>query len=243
MIVLRSVLFNIYFYLWILLVGGPTLPLLLGPRRFMRWIPMLWSRGVLWGLKWIVGLTWEVRGREHLTAGPVVIASKHQSAWETIAFIAVLDDPVYVLKQELLRIPLFGWYASKNGMIGVDRDAGAAALIKMARESKDALNDGRALVIFPEGTRTPAGEEGRWKPGVAALYRDLQAPVYGMALNSGMFWPRGGWIKKPGRIIVEILPPIPPGLERRKFLHELSLTVEAATRRLEQEATAATEMQ
>jgi 1-acyl-sn-glycerol-3-phosphate acyltransferase len=234
---LRSVLFNLVFYGWTALLGIAALPLLLAPRasvmRFGRW----WSGTVLALARAIAGIDYELRGAEHLPRQPAIIAMKHQSAWDTLAVPALLGDVAIVLKRELLWIPCYGWYVRKAGMIPVDRGAGATALKAMVRRARAVVAEGRPIVIFPEGTRTAVGTQRAYHPGVAALYTQLGLPVVPLAVNSGLFWPRRSFLKRPGRIVVEALAPLPPGLERKAFLAELQSRIEAATERLVAEAT------
>ena len=234
---LRSVLFNLVFYGWTALLGIAALPLLLAPRaavmRFGRW----WSGTVLALARAIAGIDYEIRGAEHLPRQPAIIAMKHQSAWDTLAVPVLLGDVAIVLKRELLWIPCYGWYVRKAGMIPVDRGAGATALKAMVRRARAVVAEGRPIVIFPEGTRTAVGTKRAYHPGVAALYTQLGLPVVPIAVNSGRFWPRRSFLKRPGRIVVEALPPLRPGLERKAFLAELQSRIEAATERLVAEAT------
>jgi 1-acyl-sn-glycerol-3-phosphate acyltransferase len=234
---LRSVLFNLVFYAWTALLGIAALPLLLAPRaavmRFGRW----WSGTVLALARAIAGIDYEIRGAEHLPRQPAIIAMKHQSAWDTLAVPVLLGDVAIVLKRELLWIPCYGWYVRKAGMIPVDRGAGATALKAMVRRARAVVAEGRPIVIFPEGTRTAVGTKRAYHPGVAALYTQLGLPVVPIAVNSGLFWPRRSFLKRPGRIVVEALPPLRPGLERKAFLAELQSRIEAATERLVAEAT------
>jgi 1-acyl-sn-glycerol-3-phosphate acyltransferase len=234
---LRSVLFNLVFYAWTALLGIAALPLLLAPRaavmRFGRW----WSGTVLALARAIAGIDYEIRGAEHLPRQPAIIAMKHQSAWDTLAVPVLLGDVAIVLKRELLWIPCYGWYVRKAGMIPVDRGAGATALKAMIRRARAVVAEGRPIVIFPEGTRTAVGTKRAYHPGVAALYTQLGLPVVPIAVNSGLFWPRRSFLKRPGRIVVEALPPLRPGLERKAFLTELQSRIEAATERLVAEAT------
>lgn len=240
MILLRSVLFNLAFYLWTALLGIAALPMVLAPRatvmRFGRW----WSGTVLWLARAIAGIEYELRGAEHLPRGPGIIAMKHQSAWDTLAAPALIGDVAIVLKRELLWIPFYGWYARKAGMIPVDRGAGATALKAMIARAQAIVAQGRPIVIFPEGTRTAVGAKRAYHPGVAALYSQLGLPVVPVAVNSGLFWPRRSFIKRPGRIVVEALPPLPAGLARKQMLAELQARIEAATERLVAEAATAT---
>ena len=237
MTALRSIIFNVIFFvvtaLSSILVGMPALLL---PRRFAAIAIRIWARTILGALKWIVGLDWELRGDVRALAQPGVLAVKHQSAWDTIVFFAVASDPAYVLKKELQLIPFYGWVSLKAGMIGVDRGKAGAAIRSMAKGAKRAIAEGRQVVIFPQGTRVAPGAMAPYHPGVAALYGQLDVPVTPIALNSGLFWGRRSFVKRPGRIVVEILPPIPPGLDRKTFMTTLETTIETASARLAAEA-------
>ncbi|MGF1609404.1 MAG: lysophospholipid acyltransferase family protein [Kiloniellales bacterium] len=236
MTALRSLLFNGLFFTWSSLMHLVSLPALLLPRRVTLVAGAFWVRVVLWLLAVVCGLRYEVRGREHLPEGPCIIASKHQSAWDTLIWSQLLDDPSYVLKRELVWVPLFGWFLAKSGVVAVDRSGGATALRRLVRDAQAKLEQGRPLVIFPEGTRTPPGSRRPYHPGVAALYVQLGVPVVPVALNSGLYWGRRSFHKRPGRIVLEFLPPIPPGLSRRAFLDELHERIESASDRLCREA-------
>lgn len=232
----RSILYNIYMFgsLTLFLMGavfmipGPVRPL----ERAMVW----WTHVARKGLKAIVGLDHEVRGRENLPEGPIILASKHQSAWDTMAFLWLFERPVYIVKKELLSIPFWGWCARRSGHIPVDRAGGASALKQMVRDSLAALAAGREIIIFPEGTRTAPGMRRAYHPGIAALYSQAGVPVVPVALNSGMFWGRRSFEKRPGRIVLEFLPAIPPGLDRKAFVAELQARIETASDRLIAEA-------
>jgi 1-acyl-sn-glycerol-3-phosphate acyltransferase len=238
MILLRSLLYNALFYLGTVVLCVLGLPILLGSRRMGAWFGHIWSRWTLWLAGWTVGLRYEVRGREHLPLGPAIIAIKHQSAWDTFAASALFDDPAIIVKRELLRIPFYGWYLGKAGMIGVDRDLGAAAMRRMLIAARAAVAAGRPIVIFPEGTRTEVGADAPYHPGVGALVRDLKLPLVPVALNSGLFWGRRRFLKRPGRIVVQILPALPPDIDRRRITEELRNRIEAETARLVGEANA-----
>jgi 1-acyl-sn-glycerol-3-phosphate acyltransferase len=234
--VLRSLVFNLVFYAWTALLGIAALPMLLAPRAAAMSLGRWWSRTALELARLIAGIEYELRGAEHLPHAPAIIAMKHQSAWDTLAAPALFGDVAIVVKRELLWIPCYGWYARKAGMIPVDRGAGAAALRAMVNRARSVVAQGRPIVIFPEGTRTAVGAKRGYHPGVAALYRQLGLPVVPIAVNSGLFWPRRSFLKRPGRIVVEALPPLPPGLERRTFIAELQSRIETATERLVAEA-------
>jgi 1-acyl-sn-glycerol-3-phosphate acyltransferase len=235
--VVRAALFNLLFYLWTaLLVLGliPVAPFM--SALAMRRLAGFWMRGLHRILRWTVGLSHEVRGFEHCPSGPVIIASKHQSAWETLFFHSVRPNIVIGLKWELRRIPLFGWYLAVARNIFIDRGGAAKAMRSLIEGAKAAVAEGTSILIFPEGTRRPPGAPPDYKPGVAALYRELGIPVVPVALNSGLFWGRRAFLKRPGRIVVEFLPPIPPGLDRRAFMAELERRIEGATTSLIEEA-------
>jgi 1-acyl-sn-glycerol-3-phosphate acyltransferase len=232
MTTIRSLLFNLLFALWTALIFVLSLPTLVLPRSAVWWMGGLWVRGALLLLRAIVGLGHRVRGVEHRVAGPAIYAAKHQSAWDTLVFPLLLEQPAYVLKQELIRVPLFGSYLKRCGMIPVDRQGGGSALKQLLRAARAAIADGRSILIYPEGTRIAPGERRPYHPGVAALYGDLGVPVVPVALNSGLFWGRRSFRKKAGTITIEFLPPIAPGLPRREFMAELQNRMEGASQRL-----------
>ncbi len=235
---IRYLIFNAFIFTWTALVLVAHLVLLPLPRRTMqRWM-RLWGRIVRAGMKAIVGLEVEIRGLENIPQGPAIIAAKHQSAWDTTAFHTVFDDPSYVMKKELMWIPLFGSCARKCGSLIVDRAAGARALKQMVKDAKAALARGQTIVIYPEGTRVPPGGKLTYHPGIAAMYMRTGAPVVPVAVNSGLFWGRRGFLKHPGTLTLEFLPAIEPGLDRRAFMARLEDEVEQATARLAEEARA-----
>jgi 1-acyl-sn-glycerol-3-phosphate acyltransferase len=231
-ILLRSILFNTLFYLNVvlhLLIAMPAAAI--SPQAVVA-VAKQWGRVNLWMLRHVCGLGVEWRGLEKIPPGGLIVASKHQSAWETFALLTILADPIFVLKRELMWIPVFGWCMRRAGMIPVDRGAGRAALSAMTARVHDALGDGRQIIIFPEGTRRPAGAPPQYKFGVAFLYADCAAPCVPIALNSGLYWPRRRFLRFPGKVRVEVLDPIPPGLERKDFFTDLEQKLETATARL-----------
>ncbi len=232
MILIRSLAYNLLFYGWSTLLGFLYLPLFVLPRRCLVAGGRFWSRGAMALAKWVVGLDYDVRGRENVPGGPVIFAFKHQSAWDTIVIPLLVDDPAIVLKRELTWIPLYGWYLLRTGMIAVDRSGGARALKKMVRVAKARVAAGRSIVIYPEGTRTRPGERRPYHVGIAALYKALDIPVVPVALDSGRYWARRSLIRRPGTIVVEYLPAIEPGLPRVAFMAELEERIEEACRRL-----------
>jgi 1-acyl-sn-glycerol-3-phosphate acyltransferase len=232
----RSALFNVCLWSWTAVMLMAALPWLALPPRLMLAHSRVWMRGVQILLATIVGLEYEVRGRAAGPARAAIFAFKHQSAWETLAVHLLVDGAAIVLKRELTQIPLFGWCLSHAGMIRIDRRAGPRALRALIEGGRAALARGAPIVIFPEGTRVAPDARRDYQPGVAALYRHLACPVVPVALNSGVFWGRRSFVKRPGRIVVEFLPPIAPGLAREAFMTELHDRLEPATARLVAEA-------
>jgi len=232
----RSLLFGVAFYASLAVHAVAALPTLLLPRRFVLIFIRSYARSTLWLLRVICGITVEWRGFDKIPSGACIVACKHQSAWETISLYAVMGDPAYILKRELMWLPFYGWYARKARLIPVDRSAGMAALSRMAAIAQRELARGRQIVIFPEGTRRAPGAEPDYKPGVAFLYGRAGVPCVPMALNSGLFWPRRSLERVPGTIVVEALEPIPPGLDRQTFMTRLESTLEQATARLVRES-------
>lgn len=231
MLIFRSTLFFVWFALTSVALCILYLPALLLPRRAMVACSRFWSRTTLFGLKWIAGLDYEVRGTPPGHA--VLVASKHMSMWDTVALYLVLTDPAVVLKRNLRMIPFYGWYTWKAGSIAIDREGKASALRKMANDAKAAMAEDRSVLIFPEGTRKAPGAPPDYKPGVAGLYGQLDVPCVPVALNSALFWTGpGGFLKKAGRVVIEFLEPIPPGLKRRDFMAALEARIEGATHAL-----------
>lgn len=198
----------------------------------MMKVVRLWLGQIEWIERHIGGIRWQVKGQQHLPPGPCIIAAKHQSAWETFKLHIIFKDPAIVLKRELLMIPLWGWYLKRSGVIAIDRAKGARALSSMMTPAREAAQAGRKIVIFPQGTRVKPGAFIPYKSGLAALYQELNLPVVPMALNSGLFWGKDSFTKKPGLITVEFLPPIPPGLPRKDMMARVQKELEAGTEAL-----------
>jgi 1-acyl-sn-glycerol-3-phosphate acyltransferase len=234
---IRSLLFNLAFYLATILCLILPLPVyFILPQGFAMWVVRTWARLGLWLLGVLAGTRYEVRGRENIPAGGILVASKHQSMWETFALAPELGNPTYVMKSQIKWIPIFGLYTMKAGMIHVDRTAGGAALRQLAVRARHEVKSGRQIVIFPEGTRRPPGAPPAYRGGVAHLYRALGVAVLPVAVNSGLYWPRRKFLRYPGTIILEFLPALPPGLDSRFFLAKLEECIETASDRLLVEA-------
>ncbi len=232
LILVRSIVFNILFYLNTLILLIMALPTFFLPYRAIIWVAKTWGRINLVLLRVVAGIKIEVRGREKIPRGAILVAAKHQSAWETFALLPLFDNPVFIVKRELQWIPIFGWLMIKGRMVPVDRSAGSQALAEMTERARIELADNRQLIIFPEGTRRAAGAEPRYKFGVAQLYAAEGVPCVPIALNSGLFWPRRSIRRIPGTVVIEILDPIPPGLAKDVFYKRLQSDIETATVRL-----------
>ena len=225
---LRSALFLLWFLLITTILSLIFLPVLALPRRATVWLARLWARLTFWGLKVFAGIDWEIRGLP--PRGAVLVASKHMSMWDTLALYLALYEPAIVLKRELLRIPFYGWFLGKAAAIPIDRSAGVSALRKMSDAARQVLAQGRPILIFPEGTRKKPGAAPDYKPGVAALYGQLDVDCVPVALNSGVYWT--GFLKRPGTIVLQFLEPIAPGLKRGAFMTLLEQRIEGATNQL-----------
>jgi len=230
--IIGSALFVIWMYGLMAIIGLVCSPLLLGPRSWVRGCFAVYRHLVFAGLRVLCGIRFEVRGRENIPAGPALVASKHQSMFETLAFWHILPDPAIILKKELKYLPFFGWYAMKLKNVAIDRSAGASALKAMLRSARERAHEGRQIVIFPQGTRVEPGAPESYKPGVAGLYGTMDVPCVPVALNSGLYWPPSGFVRKPGTIIVEFLEPIPAGLARARFMEQLESRIETASQAL-----------
>jgi 1-acyl-sn-glycerol-3-phosphate acyltransferase len=231
-LILRSCLANFVFYLnvsiWLILI----LPAFLLPRRCGAFILRHWGASSRWIMKIFAGLDYQVKGLEHLPKGGALIASKHQSAWETFALLPLFDDPTFVMKKELQWLPIFGWFTIKFKMIAIDRSKRSKAMQDMVKGAKEAIQEGRQVIIFPEGTRSDPKSKPHYKWGIAHLYDRLQVPCTPIAHNAGLFWPRQSFLRKPGLITIEILPPIDKGLAPDVFLAQLQEIIETATKQL-----------
>ncbi len=227
-----SLIFDIFLLLWTAFIGIIFAPWALLSLRGAKVCGRVWADGVLAALRLLCGITYEVRGQEYITDVPAIYASKHQSAFDTIVLLKLLDCPVFVLKRELLWLPIYGWHLKQLRMIAIDRSKGAGAIKQIISQTKERLAEGRKIVIFPEGTRRPPGDPGEYQPGIAAIYRSVAAPVIPVTLNSGYYWGRNALIKKPGNIIIEFLPPIESGMDKNSFMETLNLQIEEAAAKL-----------
>jgi 1-acyl-sn-glycerol-3-phosphate acyltransferase len=231
---LRSLTFNLAFWVTTALVAFFGLPLLwAAPRRWVMVTIHWYARAVLFELRLLCGVTVRIEGGERLPrGGAALIAAKHQSAFDTLVWLILVPDACYILKKELLKLPLWGWWATGSGQIAVDRAAGGAAMRHLIRAGRKAALDGRQLVIFPEGTRTAPHERVPYQPGIAALAAATGLPVLPVATDSGLRWGRNAFLKHPGLITISVLPELPARLDRAMLLAQLEEVIETETARL-----------
>lgn len=229
---LRSIVFVVWFYLTMAFWGLLYMPAVaMGHDKYIWYSMRGWGKATIWGLKWIVGVTIAFEGLEHLPKGAALIASKHQTTLDTVLPAQFVSAPVFVVKKELIKMPVFGFYM-KYGMIPVDREAHAKALKDMLRAARGVIAKGRQIVIYPEGTRQELDAPPDYKPGIAALYKDLALPVTPIALNTGLVWKPSGIERRPGHVTIKILPAIPAGLPREEFMTRLEQVIESESQAL-----------
>ena len=226
---LLSIIFLLLFYFWTVFLGLICIPFLTFHYSIVLTLGHVWIHGVFFLLRVIVGIKHKVVGSHLVPNGPVIFAVKHQSEWDTLAVNLLIKSPAIILKKELLKIPLFGWYLKRSGHIAIDRRGGSKTLKSMLLQSSISIKSARSIVIFPEGTRTRPGEKGVYHPGIIALYEKEGLSVVPIALNSGLFWTRNPLVKNRGIITFQFLPAISPGLDRKKFIEDLENSVEHAS--------------
>lgn len=236
---IRSCLFVIWAVCSMVVLGIVFLPALLVSRRSVISGIRLWARSLRWGTRVLIGIQTEIRGLQHLPSGPIIYASKHQCMYDTLLPFIVLSDPAVILKKELLWYPVFGWYALRAGMIPIDRAGNLRTLKKMIRQARKRSEDGRQVIIYPEGTRRAPGAAGDYKVGVFAMYKELAVPCVPVATNAGLCWPGKGLRLKPGHVVLEILEPLQAGLDRTDFMTQIENVIETASGHLFEEGLAA----
>ena len=239
MILLRSLVFHAAFYLTTTVLALAGLPVLVMGRHRVQAYAKFWTGSAVWLVEKICGTRVVWRGLENLPRGACIIAAKHQSTIETMALTTKGADFSYILKRELMAIPVFGWYLKGAGQVAIDRAKRGQALPDLTRQVREAIAEGRQMIIFPEGTRKPVGAPPEYKSGVGYLYTDSEAVCVPVALNTGLFWPRRSLSIHPGRVTIAFLEPIAPGLDKPEFLKLLEERIEARTADLIAEALAA----
>ncbi len=223
----RSLIFNLLYVFWTLFVGIIFIPVILLPQKLIiLFVGRIWAGGLYFFLKMICNLKLNLEGKENISSTSAIYASKHQSALETFMFHLIIDKPVFILKKELLDIPVFGFYLRKMGMIAIDRDGGMKSLKLLLKQVQEKIAQGYNIIIFPEGTRTAHGEEVEYNAGVVALYNLKCAPIIPVALNTGKYWPRNSFHKKPGRFSIKVLKEMPKDIKKEEFLPALKQKIE-----------------
>jgi 1-acyl-sn-glycerol-3-phosphate acyltransferase len=236
LLLIKSLAFNITFFAWAFISAILFIPFFIISTRASQKIGKPWAIVSLFLARIFCGIKYEIRGRENIKNTPVIYASKHQSAWDTLIFHLLLPRIAFVLKKELLRLPFWGWYLWRMKMIAIDRAAGASSIKQLIRDSKIAIADNRPIVIFPEGTRKKPNATPDYHAGITAMYSSLGIPVVPVALNSGIYWGKNAFFKKSGTIIIEFLPPIPAGLPKKEFIARLQNEIETASNKLIEES-------
>ena len=235
---MRSLLLMIALYVNLIAWMFVGLIVLILPRSFVVALARAWSRYYLWLCRVVGGISVEFRGLNNIPKGPLLIAAKHQSIWETFALLSLFEDPCFILKRELAFIPLFGWFLAKMRNVPIDRKGGARTLVKLVKAAHREIGagKGRQILLFPEGTRRTPGAPPAYRFGIAQIYSGLNVPCLPIALNSGVYWPRRSMKLRQGTIIVDILPAIEPGLDRQDFFVLMQKKIEEASDRLLAEA-------
>ena len=229
---LLTILFYSALALWTILMGILSLPFIFFPSKYIRFPAKTWIKGIFILLEYICGVTHEVRGHKNLTNEPLIIVSKHQSAFETFALYYYLESSFFIHKKQLFFIPIFGQYLLKSNMVSIDRTGKAKAMRKMILDVKKKLDDGSTIIIFPEGTRKKPGEKADYKTGFIGIYNTTKRKLQPVALNSGLCWQKGLKIIKKGHIVIEFLPQIQIGLDKKEVLEKVENSIESATNKL-----------
>ena len=223
---IKSSCFHLVFWSWITCLMVCFIPLLIIPGKYLVWTQKVWSQTICFLLRTIVGVHVYIEGLQHLPAESCIIAARHESVFDTIIYVNILNNPAMVLKKELQYIPVYGQMVMKFPMIVVDRKARSLALRRLLRDAKQIASKNRHIVLFPEGTRVPPGDQVDLQPGVAFLAQQLNLPVVPVATNSGSYWPKRSFLKNPGTIILKFLPPIscrePPPCFSQKTINHFS---------------------
>ncbi len=217
---------------WTIIMGFLSLPFLLLPSKYLRISAKIWIKGLFILLKYICGVTHEIKGFKNLSNEPIIIVAKHQSAFETFALYYYLKKSFFIHKKQLFYIPIFGQYLMKHNMVAIDRTGKASAMRKMITDVKKKLDSGSTIIIFPEGTRKKPGDKTDYKSGFIGIYNTAKRRLQPVALNSGLYWQKGISIIKKGHITIEFLPQIEIGLDKKDVLKKVENSIESATEKL-----------
>ena len=227
---IKSILFYFFLYVWTIFLGIIFIPFLFLPHDKLYKPAYIWIKGVFFLLRVICNLTHTIKGEENISnSNARIIASKHQSAFETFLLFSIFPKAIFIHKYELFFIPIFGLYLKKINMVAINRSEKSQALKKMLNKSKKKISEGHSLIIFPEGTRKVPGAKADYKSGVAGIYKELNSDVIPVALNSGLYWSKNSFKIKPGKIIIEFLPIIKKGFAKKDFIEKLEKTIEDKT--------------
>jgi 1-acyl-sn-glycerol-3-phosphate acyltransferase len=224
MILFRSLLYNLFATVWTAAVGIVGSPSFFISSSLVRAVSQIWATGLLVSLRIICGITYEIKGK--LPEYPCIIASKHQSALDTLILLKISKQPAFVVKKELRFLPVVGLYLTFGGMIFVDRGKKYSAMKKVIAAAKTVISRKRQIIIFPEGTRNKIGQKVKYQRGIALLYAEKVAPVVPVRLNTGLVWTRNSFVKRPGRVSIEFMSPMPQDLKSGRFMQELEAVIE-----------------
>lgn len=231
--VVKSFLFNFCYIVWTAIIGIMFFPIVFLPTRIIILVVgKIWAKGLYFFLKLFCNLELNLKGANNRSKIPAIYASKHQSALETFMYHILIHKPVFVLKQELLNLPIFGFYLKKMGMIAIDREGGIKSLKHLLSQVQEKIKDGYSIIIFPEGTRTSPGEEVIYNAGITAIYNMKAANIIPVALNTGCFWPKNSFLKKSGKFTIEFLPSISNELTKQEFMEKLYQQIETKSKEL-----------
>ena len=228
----RTTIFYILLSIWTIFIGILCIPYLFFPSKFLRFPTLVWIKVIFIMLKLVCNISHEIRGRENIPDEPLVVVSKHQSAFETFALFYYLKKSFFIHKKQLFLIPIFGQYLMKSNMVAIDRKGGAKTMRTILKEVKKRIDDGSSIIIFPEGTRKKPGEDPDYKSGFVGIYNEVNRKILPVALNSGFFWPKNSWIMKKGKIIIDIQPPIETGYKKNKIVEMVKNSIENASNNL-----------
>lgn len=231
--IIRSTIFNFCYITWTLLVGILLFPVIFMPTHIIILVVgKIWAKGLYFFLKLFCNLRLDLKGAKNISQTPAIYASKHQSSLETFMYHILIHKPVFVLKQELLNLPVFGFYLKKMGMIAIDRNGGIKSLKQLLTQVQEKIRDGYSIIIFPEGTRTIPGQEVAYNSGIAAIYNIKAANIIPVALNTGCFWPKNSFLKRHGKFTIEFLSPLSSELTKQEFMEKLHSKIETKSKEL-----------
>ncbi len=230
--IFRSIIFYFLLAIWTIIMGIICLPYLFIHFSYLRKPTNIWILGIFKLLKYCCNVSYEIKGKENIPNYPIIVASKHQSAFETFALFLIIKNSIFIHKKQLYFIPIFGQYLKKSKMISIERSDGFSSMKKILKQAKLKMQKGHSIIIFPEGTRKKIGELPDYKTGFVGIYNETGSKILPVALNSGYCWPKHTFIKKPGKITIKILKPISAKLDRKNLLKDLENIIEEETKKI-----------